>query len=323
MRAGALRNIMTVQRSLTVGSTDSPNFVANVVWTDWLVDIPCEVIVRRGREHFDTNTHQRYAEDIYLVRTRFEEVLGIDNTMRVSFDGSHYDIRSIRPDHQKRTDVIIECTVENVQFGDTPIIPSILMNIPSGIVGNVYDGFTVSATGGLTPYTFIVDSGGILPGLDIDAGTGVVSGVPTVAGNFDCEVTILDAAGNSTAINFTVIVAPSVNLTAYSYMITAGQDSQSIGYVMGDIGSISGQPFSGVTVYSTAIEKAFAGSGKIEIIGDRGALEPLLADKEVWIDGVKIGDEIHWDFDIYQATWSISSGFPSFTDGNEYIVEFK
>jgi len=325
MHFGLLRQRLTVQRKITAGSQSGSGFVAGGEWVDWKVNVPCGVAVRRGQEHYAQTGEggQRFSKDMWLFTVRYPSVEGIDSTMRVLHRGNIYDIRHIRPDAAYLREMVLECEVQDAVIGAAPLTPSISMAIPAGTVGAVYEGFTVSVTGGTAPYTFVVDSGGLLPGLDIDAATGAVSGTPTVDGAFECEVTIMDSVGSSAVINFTVTIAPAVDPAAYSYTITAGQDSQFVGYVMGDIGSISDQPINGATVYSTAAGKAVAGSGKIEVIGDRGALEPFLSDKEVWIDGVMISDETNWVFDTYQATWSVTSDFPNFTAGNDYLVEFK
>lgn len=56
-------------------------------------------------------------------------------------------------------------------------------NPPPGTVGVAYSHlFPVS--GGTMPYTWIISSGALPPGLTLNSATGVVSGVPTTAGIF-------------------------------------------------------------------------------------------------------------------------------------------
>lgn len=47
-----------------------------------------------------------------------------------------------------------------------------------------YEGFTVSATGGVPPYTFSIASGALPAGITLDAETGEVTGTPTESGTF-------------------------------------------------------------------------------------------------------------------------------------------
>lgn len=52
--------------------------------------------------------------------------------------------------------------------------------VTSGTVDQAYTGFTVTASGGLAPYTYIVASGALPTGLALDPTTGAVAGTPTL-----------------------------------------------------------------------------------------------------------------------------------------------
>jgi len=67
---------------------------------------------------------------------------------------------------------------------------------PFGVVGNAYSA-TLATTGGTAPLTWIL-VGGVLPtGLSLNAGTGVVSGTPTAAGNSTVTFTVTDSTGKT------------------------------------------------------------------------------------------------------------------------------
>jgi hypothetical protein len=77
------------------------------------------------------------------------------------------------------------------------ICPFILVNpptLPNGVIGTAYNQ-TITATGGVAPYTFAVTVGALPTGLILDPTSGVISGTPTTAGQFDFTITATDANG--------------------------------------------------------------------------------------------------------------------------------
>lgn len=203
MRIGGQQHPITIQRRVQVGKTSigEPNFI----WRDWRIDVWCEVTARRGKEQFDPQTKQRFNEEVYHFRTRYEEVIGIDATMQVLHDGGIYEIRSCLPDMQKRSDIIIECRLLSASLEDTPLTLAIADEIMSGYVGDTYESFTAAATGGTAPYT--ITAGATLPpGLVISA-SGLVSGAPTTAGTYVVTISVTDATGDvETLPEFTIEV---------------------------------------------------------------------------------------------------------------------
>jgi hypothetical protein len=65
-------------------------------------------------------------------------------------------------------------------------------SLPQGTVGVAYPSTTLQATGGISPYTWLVDSGSWPAGLSLSS-AGVVSGTPTAAGTFNFDVTVQDS----------------------------------------------------------------------------------------------------------------------------------
>jgi Putative Ig domain len=68
---------------------------------------------------------------------------------------------------------------------------------------------SVTGTGGTAPYTY-VDSGSLPPGLNIDGGTGVISGSPTTLGSYIVDILVTDSlAATFDAIFEIDIVSPA------------------------------------------------------------------------------------------------------------------
>ena len=64
-----------------------------------------------------------------------------------------------------------------------------------GFVGVLYTSALV-ATGGRSPYTFSIASGGLPPGLVLDSTTGIISGIPTTTGIYPYTAEVVDSLDN-------------------------------------------------------------------------------------------------------------------------------
>lgn len=86
---------------------------------------------------------------------------------------------------------------------------------------------TLSASGGLPPYTW--SANGLPSGLALDANSGTISGTPVAAGAFSFAVTVTDSAlkqfSDRFSINVTLPGTPSVTLTGLAASIGAVQQS--------------------------------------------------------------------------------------------------
>jgi hypothetical protein len=67
-------------------------------------------------------------------------------------------------------------------------------SLPAATVGVPYNA-TLTAAGGIPPYTWTIISGALPPGLSLSS-AGVISGTPTSAGTFNFTVQVIDPLGN-------------------------------------------------------------------------------------------------------------------------------
>ncbi len=100
------------------------------------------------------------------------------------------------------------------------ICPSIVVNpitLPPPVPGFPYNQ-TITASGGLSPYTFTVSSGALPAGLSLNPITGVISGTPMVAGNFNFVITATDANGcpGSRSYAFNLVLATFISVPTLS-----------------------------------------------------------------------------------------------------------
>ena len=84
--------------------------------------------------------------------------------------------------------------------------------LPAGTVGTAYIQ-TITANGGIAPFTYTVSTGTLPTGLTLNATTGVISGTPTTAGNYSFTMTATDANGFAGSQSYAVTVAAPITIT--------------------------------------------------------------------------------------------------------------
>ena len=78
--------------------------------------------------------------------------------------------------------------------------------LPNGTHGVAYPTVTLSATGGQTPYTWVLVSGSALPpGLNLSS-DGVISGTPTQSGQYVVTIQMTDAVNRTVAVNYSITI---------------------------------------------------------------------------------------------------------------------
>ncbi|GFO56251.1 hypothetical protein GMSM_32580 [Geomonas sp. Red276] len=85
----------------------------------------------------------------------------------------------------------------------------------TGSVGYPY-ARTLSATGGLTPYSWSLASGSLPAGLTLNASTGIIQGTPTAAGNSNFTLQVTDAAGATAQRAMTITVSAALKVATAS-----------------------------------------------------------------------------------------------------------
>jgi hypothetical protein len=91
---------------------------------------------------------------------------------------------------------------------DCPPITITPATLPDGTIGVPYGLITITASGGIGPYTFAVSSGALPPGLTLSAG-GVLSGTPTSSGSFTFTITATDSVGCQGTRTYNITIAAS------------------------------------------------------------------------------------------------------------------
>jgi hypothetical protein len=79
--------------------------------------------------------------------------------------------------------------------------------LPAVTAGNSY-GQVLAATGGTPPYTWAVTSGALPAGLTLTSG--VISGIPSVAGTFNFTVTVTDSVAAMANRQFSILINPAL-----------------------------------------------------------------------------------------------------------------
>ena len=77
-----------------------------------------------------------------------------------------------------------------------PVLPRGIQNVPYSV--------TLMVLGGVDPYIWTVTSGTLPPGISLSATSGILSGTPTVAGNYTFTVQVADTFGLAATITYTL-----------------------------------------------------------------------------------------------------------------------
>ncbi len=92
--------------------------------------------------------------------------------------------------------------------------PQITLTCPAATTGTVGVAYSSSLTagGGVPPYTYSITSGSLPAGLMLNSSTGAITGTPTTAGTFNFTAQVVDSTGTAagtTTSNCSIVIAPA------------------------------------------------------------------------------------------------------------------
>ena len=124
----------------------------------------------------------------------------------------------------------LNCSV-TVGTNTTPL--SVTCAAGTAVVGTAYSS-SVTASGGVPPYTFSVAVGSLPPGLTLSTSTGAITGTPTSAGTYGFTIQVKDSAGTTAFSSCSGSCSVGVTST-WSFASPVGQLGNSQTYTVGGI----------------------------------------------------------------------------------------
>jgi Concanavalin A-like lectin/glucanases superfamily/Putative Ig domain/FG-GAP-like repeat/FG-GAP repeat len=191
-------------------------------------------------------------------------------------------------------------------------------SLPNGALDTIYTPQTIRAGGaGNTtgPFTYIVTSGALPPGLTLNSQSGQLSGTPTAAGAFTFTVTATNTSGCSGSRAYTL----TIDLTPSCVAPPAGM----VAWLPGDgnANDISGNnnhgtPQNGATFAPGKVAQAFALDGVDDyvLVNHSPSLMPTAITIDLWVNPTSYGSP-------YNRI--IEKGGATATDNGGYGIEFN
>jgi len=105
--------------------------------------------------------------------------------------------------------------------------------LPGGQVQVTYSA-SLQATSGTPPYTWSVISGQLPASLSLSSTTGIISGIPTVAGSSSFTIEVMDSAGGSTSAGFSVNIAALLPTAPFGHVFIVAEENVNYADVIGN-----------------------------------------------------------------------------------------
>lgn len=169
---GSVNATFTVSLSTASGQTVSVNYAS----ADGTATSPADYTSTSGTLTFTPGTTTRTITVLVLGETTPEA----NETFTVGLSGAT---------NATIADATGSGTITN---DDVPVTVN-PASVPSGTVASAYSQ-TITASGGVSPYTYAVTTGALPAGLSLSSG-GALSGTPTAGGSFNFTVTATDSSG--------------------------------------------------------------------------------------------------------------------------------
>ncbi|GEM_PF-1280016 len=142
------------------------------------------------------------------------------------------------------------------------VSPSLL---PSGSIGILYNQ-TITASGGISPYSFSLAGGALPSGVTLSA-AGILSGTPTVGGDFNITITASDAAGCSVSQSYALSVGSTPGFSLAPTTLTF--PSSLVGATRHDSVTVTNPGTGTLTVFSASSD-----NGNFNVTPSSGTIMP-------------------------------------------------
>jgi uncharacterized repeat protein (TIGR01451 family) len=169
----------------------------------------------------------------------------------------------------------------------------------------------LTVTGGTGPFTWVVSSGSLPPGLSLSSATGAVSGTPATVGLYSFTVKVTDSFGLTAtqALNITVAVGPlAISATAGSSPVPQGG---TLGYTI-TITNTAATAYSGVT-FSVPLASVLSGATYNNDAAASSGTVTYASPSLTWTGDLAAGSSATITFSVTVASPYTGGGTLSFT----------